>query len=176
MLCGEAEMYGVFKDSGMALSHQSMLADLGMETTIRVWTDSTATLGICARQGLWKLHHIFTQSLWIQQRVRDESVILQNVLGSEDPADIFTKQLLGAEKVEELLNKYGRFCRDDRPETALRLRAAAGTTKGEQLASSEYSMTEGRRIQSWDGSLFPAVEYADDRVIEPPEACDWNTS
>ena len=90
---GEAELYGVVKATGMTLGHQAMFGDLGLKLPIRVWTDSTATMGICARQGLGKLRHISTQALWVQQRVRDGSVRLHKVLGTENPADLFTKHL-----------------------------------------------------------------------------------
>ena len=48
----------------------SLLADLGVTTTLRVWTDSTASKGICSRQGLGEVRHLDVQDLWIQQRVR----------------------------------------------------------------------------------------------------------
>ena len=62
---GEAEFYGVVKASGLALGQQSLLRDLGLELPVRVWTDSSAAMGICARQGLGKLRHIATHTLWV---------------------------------------------------------------------------------------------------------------
>ena len=62
---GEAEYYGVVKASGMGLGYQSLLRDLGVEMPLRVWTDSTATIGICSRRGLGKLRHLDTHTLWI---------------------------------------------------------------------------------------------------------------
>ena len=67
---GEAEFYGVTKAAGIGLGYQSLLEDLGVAAGIRVWTDSSATLGICGRQGLGKLRHIDTRSLWLQQKLR----------------------------------------------------------------------------------------------------------
>ena len=49
---GEAEFYGVVKASGIGLGYQALLEDLGYVLPIRVWTDSSATMGICARVGL----------------------------------------------------------------------------------------------------------------------------
>ena len=57
---GEAECYGVVKPSGIGLGHQALLEDLGYVLPIRVWTDSGATMGICARVGLGELRHIDT--------------------------------------------------------------------------------------------------------------------
>ena len=49
---GEAEYYGVVKASGIALGQQSLMLDLGMKVGVRVWTDSSAAMGICGRSGL----------------------------------------------------------------------------------------------------------------------------
>ncbi len=90
---GEAEFYGVVKASGVSLGYQALLRDVGLNLPIRVWTDSSATIGICGRQGLGKLRPVDTQSLWIQQRVRNGSVELFKVKGEENPTDLFTKHL-----------------------------------------------------------------------------------
>ena len=49
---GEAEFYGVVKAAGMGLGYGALLGDIGIRLPVRVWTDSTATIGICKRQGL----------------------------------------------------------------------------------------------------------------------------
>ena len=104
---GEAEFYGVVKAAGIGLGYQSLLKDLDIGLPLRVWTDSTATLGICRRQGLGKLRHIDTQFLWMQQRVRDGTVELRKVKGTENPRDLFTKHLVGEDKIQELLKTFG---------------------------------------------------------------------
>ena len=76
---GEAEFYGVVKGSGIGLGYGALLSDLGLYIPLRVWTDSTATIGICGRQGLGKLRHVDTQCLWIQQRVRGATLTLRKV-------------------------------------------------------------------------------------------------
>ena len=48
---GEAEFYGVARASGIGLDYQAMASDLGLDLPPRIWTDSTAALGICNRQG-----------------------------------------------------------------------------------------------------------------------------
>ena len=47
----------------------SLLADLGVLLRLRVWTDSTASRGMCERQGLGKVRRLDVQELWVQQRV-----------------------------------------------------------------------------------------------------------
>ena len=90
---GEAEFYGVVKASGIGLGYQALLGDLGWDVAFRVWTDSTATIGICGRSGLGKLRHIDTRALWIRQRVKDSSIELRKVKGDINPANLFTKHL-----------------------------------------------------------------------------------
>ena len=100
---GEAEFYGVVKASGIGLGYQALLEDLGWKVDLRVWTDSTATIGICGRAGLGKLRHIDTRALWIQQRVKDASVELRKIKGEVNPADLFTKHLPSKQKIVDLL-------------------------------------------------------------------------
>ncbi len=51
---GESEFYGVVRASGIALGFQALMRDLGFKISLRVWTDSSAQMGICGRQGLGK--------------------------------------------------------------------------------------------------------------------------
>ena len=46
---GEAEFDGVTKAAGIGLGYQALLRDLGITIGIRVWMDSSATIGICGR-------------------------------------------------------------------------------------------------------------------------------
>ena len=47
---GEAEFNGVVRGAGQAVGYQSMLRDLGIDLPIRLWTDSSAAIGICSWQ------------------------------------------------------------------------------------------------------------------------------
>ena len=70
---GEAEFYGVVKAAGAALGQQSLLRDLDCDLPVRVWTDSSAALGICSRSGLGKLRHLETHTLWVQEKVKNKA-------------------------------------------------------------------------------------------------------
>jgi hypothetical protein len=158
---GESEFYGVVKAAGVGLGYQALLRDLGLAVPVRVWTDSTATIGICGRQGLGRLRHVDTQCLWIQQRVRDGTVQLYKVRGEVNPADLFTKHLTGADRVRDLLQLFGCSYQDGRPASAPMLRQAAGKQLGEMLASvdsTDTMMHYGRR--------FPKSEYEGDAIPE----------
>ena len=65
---GEAEYYGLVKAAGAGLGHQSLMDDLGIHLPVRVWTDSSAALGIASRSALGKLRHLETHTLWVQEK------------------------------------------------------------------------------------------------------------
>ena len=162
---GESEFYGVVKASGVALGYQSLLRDLGHNIPVRVWTDSTATIGICGRQGLGKLRHIDTHYLWVQQRVRDKSIDLYKVRGEENPADLFTKHLSSHDRTEKLLELFGCVYRGGRPDAAPKMRQSAGTSKGELLA---VQVEQAAELVDWGGYKFPSSGIAGEAHI--PEA------
>ena len=113
---GEAEFYGVVRGAGQGLGYQALLQDLGLELPLRVWTDSSAALGICSRQGLGKLRHLDTHTLWVQQAVRSKRLVLKKVLGEENPADLLTKHSLSKERLLKLAALFGCHFRDGRAE------------------------------------------------------------
>ena len=44
----------------------SMMADLGVTTHVRVWTDSNAAKAIASRRGLGKIRRVELRYLWLQ--------------------------------------------------------------------------------------------------------------
>ena len=119
---GEAEFYGVVKASGAALGQQSLLRDLGVDLPVRVWTDSSAALGICSRSGLGKLQHLETHTLWVQEKIRMGDFILMKVKGDVNPADLFTKHLSSSDRVKMLVSLFGCEYRSGRATSAPLLR------------------------------------------------------
>ena len=57
------------------------------------WGDASAALGIIKRRGLGKTRHIHTGLLWIQQIAAEQRLKFSKVLGTNNPADLFTKYL-----------------------------------------------------------------------------------
>ena len=119
---GEAEYYGVVKATGIALGQQSLMSDLGMKVKVRVWTDSSAAIGICGRSGLGKLRHVQTHTLWVQERVRTGAIELRKVHGLVNPADLFTKHLSSRERMSELVKLFNCEYREGRATSAPELR------------------------------------------------------
>ena len=124
---GEAEMVGVTKATAAALGLRSLLADFGVKCRARVWTDSSAAVGMCSRQGLGKVRHLDTQTMWVQQRVRCGDIDLYKIPGDDNPADIFTKSGIPVERMEKFVRELGCTWEDGRPTTAPALRKEGDT-------------------------------------------------
>ena len=58
-------------------------------------TGSTAAIGMCSRTGVGKTRHIQVRWLWIQDAIRDKVVRLREVRGTDNEADMGTKDLDG---------------------------------------------------------------------------------
>ena len=121
----------------MGLGYQSLLRDLGIHVGLRVWTDSSAAIGICSRQGLGKLRHLDTHTLWVQQAVRSKRVDLRKVAGEVNPADLFTKHSLTRERLMSLAKLFELEYRGGRAASAPKTRATVGTktTLGEGVSA-----------------------------------------
>ncbi len=94
---GEAEYYAALRGASSALGHQSMLRDIGMHTTVTLYSDSSAARGIIHRTGLRKLRHLETGYLWLQAAVAKKRLSVRKVKGAENPAGLSTKYLSAAE-------------------------------------------------------------------------------
>ena len=90
---GEAEFYGVVRGAGQGLGYQALLQDLGLELPLRVWTDCSAALRTCSRQGLSKLRHLGKLN---------KRLVLKKVLGEKKTADFITKHSMSKERVVKL--------------------------------------------------------------------------
>ena len=103
---GEAEFYGLVRATGIGFGLQALLRDGGIRVPVRVWTDSEAAMGTAGRQGLGKLRHLECHSLWAQQRFRRKEFELFKILGTENPADLFTKHVESSKKLEQLIGLF----------------------------------------------------------------------
>ena len=108
---GEAEYYAMVTGCAEGLGMQSIATDLGWESEVRVWSDSSAARSVGNRRGLGKLRHVELKWLWVQDAVKDGRVKLRTVPGSENVADHLTKPKTKVE-VEGLLAKVGAEFRD----------------------------------------------------------------
>lgn len=119
---GEADFYGVVKGSGIGLGFQTLLRDIGRFLPLRVHTDSSAAEGLCKRQGLGKLRHVETHTLWVQDKIRRGKFSLHRVPGSQHPADLFTKYLRTQSHLDDCIKWLNCQFVSGRPLSAPQLR------------------------------------------------------
>ena len=155
---GEAEFYGLVKAAGAGLGHQSIMEDFGLKTPVRVWTDSSAALGISTRSGLGKLRHLETHTLWVQEKVRTGAIEVRKVRGDVNPADLFTKHLPSKEKIHQLVKLFGCEYRTGRSTAAPLLRPqGVGGGPGGQPATAHLPtfVTEEEHEEAHDIEQLP---------------------
>ena len=138
---GEAEFAGVIRGAGQGLGYQALLNDLGVALPLRVWTDSSAAIGICSRQGLGKLRHLDTHTLWIQQAVRTRRLDLKKVPGEQNPADLLTKHSNSRQRLEDLVNLFGCRYLGGRAENAPQVRK--GESDRVTMAQADINKIDG---------------------------------
>ena len=157
---GEAEFAGVIRGAGQGLGYQALLRDFGIATSLRVWTDSSAAIGICNRQGLGKLRHLDTHTLWTQQAVRLGRVDLGKVAGEANPADLFTKHSLSRQRMEMLVELHGCKYLGGRAATAPQ--AKTGASNKTTMAS------EGGAVNAMNAEIVETVSAEGSEVPEMP--------
>ena len=118
MSTGEDEFYGAVKGASIGLGMKALYRHIGYTMPLWLWTDSSAAVGICSRQGLGKLRHLECTSLWIQQRILHGELEVRKIAGEENPADLYTKHRVSTAKIEQLVNLFGGQFRDGRAEAA----------------------------------------------------------
>ena len=146
MSSGEAEFYGAVKGASVGLGMRALYRDIGYDLPLRLWTDSSAAVGICSRQGLGKLRHLECTSLWIQQRIRHGELEVRKIKGECNPADLYTKHLESKAKIEQLVGLFGGEFRGGRAEAAPQLRQDPATVVWWSALAPSPSSSLGR---SW---------------------------
>ena len=164
---GEAEFYGVVRGAGQGLGYQSLIKDLGLTLPLRMWTDSSAALGICSRQGLGKLRHLDTHTLWVQQAVRSKRLELKKVLGEENPADLFTKHSISRDRLEKLVKLFDCQFKGGRAESAPQTRTGVS---GKKTISQADNRVLSVKPETQEDRPAPGTPAEPDSVGYPEDA------
>ena len=108
---------GIGQGMAQGLGLQSLAKDMQWPLKVRLFSDATAAIGICKRRGLGKVRHLHTTDLWVQEKVRKGDIELLKVLGTENPADAFTKYL-DAASLDRAMSKLNVEFMEGRPACA----------------------------------------------------------
>jgi hypothetical protein len=117
---GEAELVAAVKTCTETIGVTQLAADWGVKLEGRIYVDSTAAIGVAHRKGNGKLRHVKVGLLWIQEKVDEDELRVEKILGTENPADLMTKNL-GWKKIEQFMSALGQTFRDGRAERSLKL-------------------------------------------------------
>ena len=90
---GEAEFYGVVRAASRGIGLQQLFRSLGLEKDVKIWSDSSAAIGVAQRRGCGKIRHLETPTLWVQKALRENRFSLVKTSGKLNPSDIGTKHL-----------------------------------------------------------------------------------
>ena len=119
----ESELYALVKCVSELLGIRSALKDWGSNVGGVVETDASAALGIIQRQGLGKVRHIDTASLYVQNLAAQKTLDIVKVPGTANPAELCTKGLT-RDKIHKYLSVVNmRFC-DGRADAAAKLQGS----------------------------------------------------
>ena len=64
-----------------------------------------------------KIRHLDCSDLWVQEKIRSAQIELMKVLGTENPADVFTKHV-PRDILQQAMNKIGMIYLEGRPACA----------------------------------------------------------
>ena len=139
------------------------MADFGLHTPVRVWTDSSAAIGISTRSGLGKLRHLETHTLWVQEKVRTGAIEVRKVRGDVNPADLFTKHLPSKDKIHQLTRLFGCEYRAGRSMAAPLLRPQSpGGGEGGQPPAAHLPTFNVVERAAHDINILPHMHSDDD--------------
>lgn len=104
----EAELYASTRTGAEALGMKSLFSDFGEAREIEMYIDSSSAMALNLRSGLGRAKHIATQDLWMQDTVKQKLVQLKKIIGSHNPADLYTKPL-NAETIDRHMSALDFF-------------------------------------------------------------------
>jgi len=85
-----------------------------------IYADSSAALGIVKRKGCGKLRHVKVGMLWVQEKQESGELQYTKVRGSDNPADLMTKNV-GSSILVKMSSLLGQRFLDGRAEHSLHL-------------------------------------------------------
>ena len=117
---GEAELVAMVKTSAETIGVLQMAAEWGMELYGSIFADSTAALGVVKRRGCGKMRHVKVGMLWVQEKQETGELQYAKVRGTDNPADLMTKNVNTA-LADKMTGILGQRFVDGRAEHSLHI-------------------------------------------------------
>ena len=112
-----------------------------------MYVDSSAALAIARRKGAGKMRHINVNSLWIQERQNEKDLELRKVLGTENPADLMTKNL-ARQALDKCMLQLNQHRTVGRAQTSLNIQGKGKTNVNTGSIPSEEPVVAGRMSEN----------------------------
>ena len=87
----ETEYYGQCGTAAEVIYIGGLLGELGYETTLHLFTDSSSGRAMAMRQGLGRARHIDLKYLWLQDVIAKKRLDISYTPGPSNVADLGTK-------------------------------------------------------------------------------------
>ena len=150
----ESELFGGVKTACETLGMAALLKDLGQIVKLRMHMDASAALGIMQRRGVGKVRHLATGTLWLQEQELRKILEIKKVPGSDNVADIFTKNL-GQAIMEKHLTSMNLHYRQGRASAAVHLHAVSRLKRELRQVKAEISAiadkkTHVKQTDQWE--------------------------
>ena len=104
----EAEYYAAAGGVSEGVLLQKVYGFFNWQLTMRLHMDATAAKGIMARQGVGRIRHLETRTLWLQTLFKERRLEVLKILGTENPIDMATKAL-PREKLYQCARRCGIY-------------------------------------------------------------------
>ena len=85
---------------------QSLFSDMGYQLGLELNMDASSGMAIAMRQGVGRIRHLETKSLWVQQIVHRKVMKIRKCHGKSNIADVGTK-VLGDATLRRLCHELG---------------------------------------------------------------------
>ena len=116
----ESELIAVVRAACEGLGMIALADDFGIELQVRLHIDASAALGILQRQGVGRVRHLDVGVLWLQEQQLKRLIELTKVSGTQNPADLMTKNL-AKEQIDQYTKMLGFEFTGGRSETTAKL-------------------------------------------------------
>lgn len=94
MIClssGEAEFNGGVIATSEGIFYKEVLDFFRIRVVLNIYLDSSAARGVFQREGVGRIRHLETKSLWVQKGLKEKKFQLMAVDTQNNAADIHTK-------------------------------------------------------------------------------------
>ena len=155
------------------------MADLGLDLSLQIFSDSSAAKAFASRRGLGRQRHVQTRHLWLQERVAAAHFTIQKVGTTQNPADILTKAA-SRETLERYRKMFG-LRRDESHSSQKELRlgslAANQCPKCAPFVAKQLTCREREHVNSQDSGIAEVVGTTGMRkMMEVRMSLPWTSS